>query len=293
MLRTSMKQFLYSLPAKMISWVERKHTFPDMLSIVCIAKYESAYIKEWVDYHLYQGVDRIYLYDNESPDDMHRILEPYIKSGQIVYTLFPGKARQLDAYNDAIRRFKYQTKYMAFIDCDEFLIPENPNTTLIDVVESIMCKNPRYGGIAVNWRMYGSSGYEEKPDGFVMENFLYRGSGTAKGSDCIKTIANPRRIKEYRHVHYPTYYRGFYSVNEVEERVNGWSSPCSDTKRIRINHYFTKSRQEWIERRNRGKADALDDTDKRTLDEFYLHDHNEVYDPIMLPYAVLLKGKEG
>lgn len=265
--------------------------FQHDLSIVCIAKNEGSYIKEWVDYHLLQGVDCIYLYDNESPDNMRQILEPYIASGRVVYTLFPGKARQLDAYNDAIHRFKHKTKYMAFIDCDEFLVPENPNATLIDVIESIMRRSWHCGGIAVNWRMYGSSGFDEKPEGFVIENFLYRGKGDSKGSDCIKTIANPRRIKEYRHVHYPTYYRGFYSVNEAGERVNGWSNPCNETKLIRINHYFTKSKQEWIERRSRGKADTFDDADKRTLDELYQHDHNEVYDPIMLPYAELLKAK--
>lgn len=261
------------------------------LSIVCIAKNEGLYIKEWVDYHLLIGIDCIYLYDNASSDNMRQILDPYIARGQVVYTLFSGKARQLDAYNDAIRRFKHKTKYMAFIDCDEFLVPEDPDTILIDVIESIIKKDWRCGGIAVNWRMYGSSGFKERPNGYVIENFLYRGDGNSKGSDCIKTIANPRRIKEYRHVHYPTYFRGFYSINENGVPVDSWSNPCSNTRLIRINHYFTKSKQEWIERRNRGKADTLDDADKRSLDEFYQHDHNEVYDPIMLPYAELLKAR--
>ena len=259
------------------------------LSIIAIAKFEAPYIKEWVDYHLLQGIDCIYLYDNDSPDGMRDVLEPYICSGKVVYTRFPGKARQLDAYNDAIRRFKNRTKYMAFLDCDEFLVQENPNESLPDVVEDLMRTSIRCAGVAVNWRVYGSSGHIAAPGGLVMEAYLTRGDGDAKGNDCIKTIANPRRIKEYRHVHFPTYYRGFYSVNDDGLRCDGAFNKCADTKRIRLNHYFTKSKEEWMERRSRGKADTTDSDDKRTLEEFYAHDNNSVYDPIMLPYAEKLK----
>jgi hypothetical protein len=62
-----------------------------------------------------------------------------------------------------------------------------------------------------------------------------------------------------------------------------------ETKHIRINHYFTKSKEEWIERRSRGKADTTDRNEKRSLDEFYEHDHNDIYDPIMLPYVKIIK----
>ena len=259
------------------------------LSIVAIAKYEARYIKEWVDYHLLQGIDRIYLYDNDSPDGMAEVLKPYIQTGKVVYTFFPGKARQLDAYNDAIRRFKNKTKYMAFLDCDEFLVQENKEKSLVETIDSLMKTSVRCAGIAVNWRMYGSSGHVAAPGGLVMESYLTRGDGNAKGNDCIKTIANPRRIKEYRHVHYPTYHRGFYSINEDGIRCDGPFNRCAETKHIRINHYFTKSKEEWIERRSRGKADTKDSDDRRTLEEFYAHDHNDVYDPIMLPYAEKLK----
>ena len=269
---------------------KREKNITQKLSLVCIAKYEEAYIKEWVEFHLLQGIDRIYVYDNDSPDTMKEVLQPYIDAGKVVYTFFPGKARQLDAYNDAIRRFKHETKYMAFIDCDEFLLPERPGVSLIDTIEEIMKQDKNSGGIAVNWRMYGSSGLLRKPEGLVIDNYLYRGDGAAKGNDCIKTIANPRLIKSYDQVHFPTYYAGIHSVNEDGKPVYGWSNPCAETKKIRINHYFTKSKEEWIVRRSHGKADAAADY-PRTIDEFYEHDHHDIYDPIMLPYAKALREK--
>lgn len=260
--------------------------YNDYLSLVCIAKYEAPYVKEWIDYHLKIGVDRIYFYDNESPDNTLIILEPYIEKEQVIYNLIKGRARQLDAYNDAIKRYAYKTKYMAFIDLDEFIVLEDENSTLKDTIDSIMSKDKRAGGIAVNWCVYGSSDYKKRPNGAVIENFLYRGTPDKRGNDCIKTIANPRIIKKYRHPHYPTYKVGFYSIDESGKRIDGWSNPRSaDTKHIRINHYFTKSLEEYIERRSHGKADTEDESDKRTLAEFYEHDHNDIYDDIMLRYS--------
>ena len=269
---------------------DAKRTFKHQLSITCIAKNEGAYIKEWVDYHLMQGIECIYLYDNDSTDNMREVLVPYIEKEKVIYTKFPGRGRQIEAYNDAIKRFKNETKYMAFIDCDEFLVPENSEMTLIDTIEMIMKKDIHSGGIAVNWRMYGSSGYENKPEGGVLENFLYRGDCNARGNDCVKTIANPRLIKKYAHPHYPCYYLGYYNINEKGKRVKRWSNDCGETELIRINHYFTKSKEEWIKRRNQGQADRKNKNDVRTIDEFYEHDHNQVYDPIMLQYIQLSRN---
>lgn len=278
-----------SLKSFLLRIREKRLVFEDELSIVCIAKNEADYIQEWIEYHLLAGVDRIYVYDNESTDNMKSILEPYIKNNKVVYTFFPGKATQLAAYNDAIKRFKNKTKYMAFIDCDEFLVSENSETSLKEVIKKIFMSNIRAGGIAVNWRMYGSAGYITKPEGLVTENFLYRGNGSRKGSDCIKTIANPRFVKKYKHVHYPQYFYGFNNINEKGEIVSAWSNPCIETSLIRINHYFTKSKAEWILRRQKGKADTFDENDKRTIVEFYEHDFNDVYDDIMFFYIEKIK----
>lgn len=274
-----------------LRWSEYRKQFKYSLAIVCIAKNEGAYIKEWIEYHLLQGIEQFYIYDNESPDDMKHVLAPYIKSGIVTYHLIEGKGKQLDAYNDAINRYKNEVKYLCFIDVDEFLVQEKAEKSIVEIINIIMKKNYRSGGIAVNWRMYGSSGYAKKQKGSVLETFLYRGSNEAKGNECIKTIANPRYIKKYEHVHFPTYVTGFNNIDENGKIVLGWYNKITQTKVIRINHYFTKSEEEWIERRKNGKADTEDDNDKRTMQEFYLHDNNDVFDPIMMKYVEKLRPK--
>ena len=100
-----------------------KNLFLHDLAIVAIMKNEAPYLKEWLDYHLLAGVDHFYIYDNESPDNQREVAEPYVKAGLVDYFHAPGKAMQCAAYNDAVKRFKFQARYMAFIDGDEFIYP--------------------------------------------------------------------------------------------------------------------------------------------------------------------------
>ena len=94
------------------------------LSIVAILKNEGPYLKEWLDYHLLAGVDHFYLYDNDSPDNQVEVAAPYVEAGLVDYISLSGKAMQYSAYNDAVKHFRFQSRYMAFIDIDEFIFPK-------------------------------------------------------------------------------------------------------------------------------------------------------------------------
>ena len=48
---------------------EKTKKFSYELSVVAIMKNEGAYLKEWLDFHILVGVEKFYLYDNESNDD--------------------------------------------------------------------------------------------------------------------------------------------------------------------------------------------------------------------------------
>ena len=259
------------------------------LAIVAIVKNESAYIDEWIRYHRLVGIDRFFIYDNGSTDDTRNILQKYVEEGIVVLREYPGRGQQLNVYNDALKRYKLQAKYIAFIDVDEFLYSCEPDKTVKQEVLELFARNPRAGSLAVNWRMFGSSGHETKPEGGVLENYLYRARENGKGNECIKTIVNPRRVYKYIHSHYPMYYKKFYSVDENGRRVEGWEHPVTTIKKLRINHYFTKSKEEWIIRRKLGRVDRKY-YEIRTMEEFYAHDNNDIYDDGMLSFADKLKN---
>ena len=137
-------------------------------AIAAIIKNEGRYIEEWIKYHVLVGVEKFYLYNNESTDDTEKILKPYIESGLVDLIYFPGKCKQRPAFRDALKRYRSECKYMALIDGDEFLRPMDKNKTVYEVIDEICThvKNiKRVCGVIVPWRNFGSSGYVKIPTG--------------------------------------------------------------------------------------------------------------------------------
>lgn len=251
------------------------------LGIVAIAKNEEDYIKEWVAFHKVVGFDKIILYDNDSTDSMVEEIKPFIEDGYVIYNEIHGAIQQLNAYNDALKKYGKQFKYLAFIDCDEFLFPVDPHETVLSVIEKTIKKDRLAGGICVNWAMFGSSGHETKPDGLLIDNFIWRAELSKPGTNCIKTICNPDLVVKFSHPHYPIYKKGIYAITPKGNRWSGWNNPIIEYVGLRNNHYFCKSKEQWIKRR---KYDVMSATGVRTLEDFYHHDNNDILDKDILRY---------
>lgn len=267
-----------------------RHTFRYKLCVVVIAKNESAYIEEWVAFQKVIGVDRIFMYDNDSTDGMKNYIQKYIDDGYIIYNTISGKCRQYDAYNDALKRYGPLCKYMAFIDCDEFLIPAKPEDSVIDIIEQTFKKDRNAGGIGVNWAIYGSSGHKTKTQGLVIERFTFRCKTDFIDNRHIKSIVKPTCVKAYKHCHYPIYRLGTYGINLDGDIIGTWYNYVKEFPAIRINHYFTKSKEEWDVRRGMGKCIyPKTESPFRMDDEFYKSDQNDVKDEIALKYVDSVK----
>ena len=251
------------------------------LAMVAIAKNESPYIAEWLAFHKLQGVEVVFLYDNDSTDNMRDVLEPFIKEGFVIYNEIHGKVKQYDAYNDAISRYGYLCKYMAFIDCDEFLTPMKAGGHLLDLIDDSFAKNVNVGGLGINWCVYGSAGYEKKPEGLVIENFNAHAKAEFNGNESIKSIVKPVCVQYFAHAHFPNYKKGFYPINFQGKYCPSWWNIITEFDEISISHYICKSKEEYVIRRKMGKAD---DGKFRPIEDFFFYDRNEVKDTTMKRY---------
>lgn len=268
---------------------EKNKRFDYELAFVCISKNEGPYIKEWIEFHKLVGVSKFYFFDNESNDDTYNILQPYIKSGLVDYFLVKGKAKQLIVYNEAIRKYKNYCRWMGFIDMDEYVIPVDNNKKIWEVVNELVYKAKKgAAGVGINWAIYGTSGLKTKPHGLIMENYTMRAHDNYSLNIHIKTICNPRLVKEYISPHYPFYKRGAYSITEgTNKRLYGWGDKDILYKNLRINHYYTKSEEEYIAKRNRGLGDRVGRYNEQ---HFCKYNKNDVEDNIMSFYIPIIKS---
>ena len=219
-----------------------KNLFLHDLAVVSIMKNEAPYVKEWLDYHLLAGVDHFYIYDHESTDNFKEVLQPYINAGTITYNFFSGEMAQNAAYNDAVNKYRFFCKYIAFIDADEFIFPQN-NKNIVEVVDEILNDKKNAGGLGINWRMFGSNNLETADySRGVLERFTRCQENFNKH---VKTIANPRKIKCFINPHFAVYFENFFSVNEKGQPFQGPFNEPPTGDKICINHYYTKSKEEY------------------------------------------------
>jgi hypothetical protein len=230
----------------------RKRDMLDLAAITMVRN-EAPYLREWIEYHRLIGVQKFYLYDNCSDDNIKEVLQPYINTGIVDYTYYPGEKAQVSGFNDAIKRFKNEAKYIAIIDIDEFIVPVQQNTiieVINDVRNNAKSRKKLFAGLVIKWVNYGFDGHYSKPDGLVIENF----KKTDGISLCHKTIINPRMVMHYQ-LHDGIYFLNRFGVDENGEDVTGFVEPSKATiNKIRINHYWTKSYEEFKEKHNKGDA---------------------------------------
>lgn len=274
--------FVFSFRVKHLKKHENNCNFHCDLAIAAIAKNEGSYIKEWLAYHKLVGVQKVFLYDNNSTDNLKEIIKPYIESGFVEYEFFPGEGMQMKAYNDAISRYGKLVRYMAIIDCDEFLMPKTGEDSLLPIFNRLFNKYACAGGIGASWCVYGSSGKEKAEKGFVVERFLKRGIIGDFPSVHYKTIINPRLVKKYVNPHFPIYRRGAYTVSPDGRRLYAMYNYDVCFDEIVCNHYFCKSREEFIKKVSRGLADKPGVF--RDMSVFDLYDKNDIEDKSMLKY---------
>jgi hypothetical protein len=240
------------------------------LAIVAIMKNEGLYLKEWIDFHKLVGVGKFYLYDNGSTDCTKDVLAPYIESGLVDYTFFPGEKMQSAAYEDCVRKHKNETKWLAVIDLDEFIVPTEQDN-IVDVLDSFSRKPAQF---IVPWIIFGSNGHIEKPEGFVIQNYTKR----AKRSWLYKSIINPRLVHKM----------------ECHEHVVAGRTICVRASMLRIHHYHCKSWEEYKLKALRGDAWNGADAGVKKYQQacFKEHDLNDVQDNTALRFVDLLKRKQ-
>lgn len=233
----------------------------DYLSVCVIAKDEGPYFKEWLDWHISKGVDKFYVYDNESTDETRQVLEPYIQSGIVEYTYFPGHRMQLAAYDDCMSKHRFDTRWLAFIDMDEFIVPKIDKD-----IKSYLKRLEESPVVEINWLTYGSGGAVKKVPGTQMERFKQHSLPGHPLNRHVKSIVNPKRVYGMIGCHEAARIDG-KAVDSNGNRVKiSWKDRTPVHDDIQINHYAVRSYEEFLEKQNRGRASGRQKTVK---DEYF------------------------
>lgn len=263
-------------PLKYKRWAEaeRLRKFDCYLAAAAIVRNEGPYLAEWLEYHHLVGVEKFYIYDNQSTDNTAEILRPYVRAGWVEYIYFPGDKQQLAAYRDVLTRCNTSCRWLAVMDLDEFLVPVQEHT-LADFLRRVTRDSPHIHQILVTWKFFGSAGLQNKPKGLVIENFQRCAPDDYVGR-CTKYIINPRAVYGVE-VHNCKVWGHTIDENGSKRIADG--KPTS-YRRIRMHHYAVKSREEFVRKASRG--DAYFGAARIRSERYFTEcDRNEIFDPQM------------
>ena len=219
------------------------------VALCAIFKNEADYLKEWIEYHRIAGVSHFYLYNNFSQDDYQTVLAPYIASGDVTLTDWPYPQGQMAAYKDCVRKAGKESRWIGFVDLDEFVVPVDDDH-LYDFLKKF---EKNRGSVLMYWKIFGSGGRMRRDLlGLVTEDFTVSWNKHTDIGKCFYNTAYDF-IPDYKKnglIHHSmwTGCRG-----KALPPVNCFNRVCferyhpakGDHFPVRINHYFTKSLEEW------------------------------------------------
>jgi hypothetical protein len=256
------------------------------LSLCCIIKDENRYLQEWISYHLKIGVEHFYIYDNESVVPVEDTLRELGLLQHATIIPIKGPSKQTKAYKSCLKNFGTQSRWIGFIDMDEFLVPKSTDGDLPGFLKDY----ESYGGLGVNWLIFGSSGFKARTDESQLSRFVLRSELDFMPNTHIKSIVQPRYVRRILNPHAFKYRFGRFCVNENFERIKDAFSPTS-VQKIQLNHYYCRSQEEYEEKIKRGRSDNVNL--KRKMDDFRAHDlpSNKVKDTVICELLERLNSK--
>ncbi len=212
------------------------------LTLCCITRDEAEYLPEWIEFHIKQGIEHIYIYDNLTIVNLHDALQEYVQQGLIDIISWPyehdddsswGRI-QLSCYRNYLQAYGKETEWCAFIDTDEFLFcPDGKN------LREFLKSYRGYQELMVCWIIYGTSGVWQAPQGKLIQTLLHRGNDHFWLA--MKPIVKTRDVTRIQSMHYfdvrtPSLVidENFRPLSSIE---GGYCPKIQSVNKIRINHY--------------------------------------------------------
>lgn len=240
-----------------------KKPTPRFYLTACAIVRDELDLPEWVAYQLAIGFEHVHFFDNESAVPVSDVLRNWIKDGKVSVDRVAGRRRQNDCYSQRLSDSK--SKWVAFIDPDEFILPHET-----DDIRKLLSGFEKYGGFALTWKVFGSNGHVERPSGLVIENYLRTTEGffdvkprSGERLPQYKTIAQPEHAVRFPNPHWAAYRDGRYAVNERRQRMPCHSHGPASVKLAQLNHYIGRSLEDFrLKQERRGPMSNISRTDR-------------------------------
>lgn len=234
------------------------------LTLGSCLKNEELYMLDFIKYHRYVGVERFVFLDREfGPLSQLLSNEPDVEI--IHFPDIPGNIHQV-AWGKLIGYNQSKTKWLALIDADQALVPVKTHD-----VREVLKNYEEFASLQCNWKAFGSAHHLKKKPGSLYERFLLAAKHDSVFNYPTQFICQPDRTlaQKTEEPHYPLLPTNEISVNTDKQEIDTNKTIAMNPNTPRtfnvpvlhdimwIAHYTNKSKEEWIIKNSKGRADIF------------------------------------
>ena len=236
----------------------------EYMSICLAVKNQHLDLLEWFPHYYYHhGIRRFYVMDDGSQPPISILPDYGIPNSAITFTYIPRtpieerpEPMHHHIYgNMCMKDYGKRHTWMAFLDADEFLEMRNGQTLMQWLHD--WEGNGTVGAVAAQWLTHSSAGLLTRPIGGARKNFDKCVVNDPNGENRhVKMFVRTELFQQVNNVHHIGTKDGYLEVGEHGDPAGPFRNPITHDKWA-LHHYGVKSRQEFIEKQDRGNANAL------------------------------------
>lgn len=241
-------------------------------TLAAVVRDQEYYIAEWLHYYLgVLGVEQAVIVVHKCKDRTEDIIRslPYANRIRLHHVKNDAQHVQMSVYDWIAKEYGHSTKWMMYLDSDEFLVPKKQGLN-----ESLQAYE-HVGALAVQWLTFGAQGYVKRPP---MPSIKYFTSCSTRFEENgnVKCVVN---MEQFRGIISPHYFRTttatvdetFTPVDPATYWQNGKLLPHEI---FQCNHYHTRSMEDWVDRRKRGSCNDVRRSSYYDVDTFFRTQYN-------------------
>ncbi|KAM6573252.1 hypothetical protein CsatA_017332 [Cannabis sativa] len=196
------------------------------MCVCTMVRNQAWFLKEWVMYHSIIGVERWFIYDNNSNDDLNVVVESLrAQKYNITRHVWPWVKTQEAGFAHCAVRARDTCEWVGFIDVDEFIhLPTN--LLLHDVLTNQTEHNGHVAELRTSCHSFGPSGLKHVPSKGVTVGYTCRLAIAERHKSIVKPEAlNSSLINVVHHFHlkngfdYVNVDRGVMVINHYKYQV--------------------------------------------------------------------------
>ncbi|KAF7130771.1 hypothetical protein RHSIM_Rhsim10G0011800 [Rhododendron simsii] len=222
------------------------------ICVCTMLRNQAQFLREWVVYHARIGIQRWFIYDNNSDDDISSLIESLNDENfNITRHLWPWIKTQEAGFSHCALRARDSCEWVGFIDVDEFLhFPSG--SSLHDVIGNL---TGNVAELRVSCHSFGPSGLKRVPAKGVTQGYTCRMAAPERHKSIVRPEAlNSTLINSVHHFHLAS---GFEFVNMKRHVlvINHYKYPVWEVFKEKFYRRVATYVADWQEDENVGSKD--------------------------------------